>query len=267
MTGSKTYSGLSQTQQNDIARAIAANPGGHANPDKYMACQAIIWEIAYNQSPRSGSVYKSVIAANSDKLSSHYESIRSEMESLGDIPSFMSPDPQNPTEHSMEENGSKWSIELENTNGNVTLRESDFQTRAPFDFSVSGDTLTVTSSAEPDSDSYTAWHGGSGEGALIFWNSSQQAKAAFDETAASPVTDIWCSPPSGRHRPAARDEGEEEKVGYLQINKYDGESGSPLGGTLFKIESETYVNDSFCRPPMAARPWSSPSRRARTAWR
>ena len=156
VTGSKTYSGLTQTQQNEIARAIAANLGGHTNPYKYMACQAIIWEIAYNQSPRGGSVYNAVIAQNSGKLSSYYEEIRSEMENMGEIPSFMSPDPQNPTEHSMEENGGEWSIDLENTNGNVTLREEDFESRAPFDFSVSGDTLTVTSSSEPDSEPSTA---------------------------------------------------------------------------------------------------------------
>ena len=41
-------------------------------------------------------------------------------------------------------------------NGNVTLREEDFESRAPFDFSVSGDTLTVTSSSEPDSEPSTA---------------------------------------------------------------------------------------------------------------
>lgn len=97
VTGSKTYSGLTQTQQNEIARAIAANPSGHANPYKYMACQAIIWEIAYNQSPRGGSVYNAVIAQNSGKLSSYYEEIRSEMENLGEIPAS-GPGPQNPTE-------------------------------------------------------------------------------------------------------------------------------------------------------------------------
>ena len=56
------------------------------------------------------------------------------MENLGEIPSFMSPDPQNPTEHSMEENGGEWSIDLENTNGNVTLREEDFESRALLTF-------------------------------------------------------------------------------------------------------------------------------------
>lgn len=248
VTGSKTYSGLSQTQQNEIARAIAANPSGHTNPYKYMACQAIIWEIAYNQSPRGGSVYNAVIAANSGKLSSYYEEIRSEMENLGEIPSFMSPDPQNPTEHSMEENGGEWSIDLENTNGNVTLREEDFESRAPFGFSVSGDTLTVTSSSEPDSDSYTAWHGGSGEGALLFWNSSQQTKATFDETAGIPADGYMVFSSDWTPIDQPPDEGEGEKVGYLQITKYDGETNLPLGGAIFKIESETYVNDSFAVP-------------------
>lgn len=248
VTGSKTYSGLTQTQQNDIARAIAANPSGHSNPYKYMACQAIIWETAYNQSPRGGSVYNAVIAANSGKLSSYYEEIRSEMENMGEIPSFMSPDPQNPTGHSMAESGGKWSIDLENTNPSVTLREEDFETRASFDFSVSGDTLTVTSPSAPDSDSYTAWHGGSGEGALIFWNSSQQTKAAFDETAGIPADGYMVFSSDWTPIDQPPDEGEGEKAGYLQIHKYDGETNLPLGGALFKIECETYVNDSFAVP-------------------
>ena len=111
VTGSKSYSDLTKTQQNEIARAIAANPGGHHNVDKYMACQAIIWEIAYNQSPRGGNVYSSVIEANSSRLSSYYEEIRSKMETLGEIPSFMSRDPENPTEHSLIEDNGEWSID------------------------------------------------------------------------------------------------------------------------------------------------------------
>ncbi len=87
----------------------------------------------------------------------------------------------------MEENGGEWSIDLENTNGNVTLREEDFESRAPFDFSVSGDT--------PDGD--LLFRAGQRQlhrlarrqrrGALIFWNSSQQTKATFDETAGIPA--------------------------------------------------------------------------------
>ena len=186
VTGSLSYSALSSTQQKEIAKAIAAS-GGYSNGDKYFAAQAIIWEICYGQTPRSGSVYKAVIAANSGRLGSYYEQIRADMESMGEIPSFMSPDPNNPTIHEMTDNGGSWSIDLENTNSSVTLNASDFTSRAPFDFSVSGDTLTVESDSEPDQDAYVEWHSGSGESGLIFWNSSQQTKASFDETQGIPA--------------------------------------------------------------------------------
>lgn len=114
VTGSLSYSALSSTQQKEIAKAIAAS-GGYSNGDKYFAAQAIIWEICYGQTPRSGSVYKAVIAANSGRLGSYYEQIRADMESMGEIPSFMSPNPNNPTIHEMTDNGGSWSIDLENT--------------------------------------------------------------------------------------------------------------------------------------------------------
>lgn len=59
--------------------------------------------------------------------------------------------------------GGSWSIDLTNTNSKVTLSASDFTSRAPFNFSVRGNTLTVTSGSEPDNDFFVEWHGG-GEG-------------------------------------------------------------------------------------------------------
>lgn len=116
VTGSATYGGLSASQQKEIARAIAANPSGASNHAYYMACQAIIWETAYGQSHGSGSVYNAVIAANSGKLSSAYHDILSKMTAGGEIPSFMSPDPKNPTHHDMTDNGDgSWSIDLTNS--------------------------------------------------------------------------------------------------------------------------------------------------------
>lgn len=144
VTGSQTFSGLSQSKQNQIARAIAASGGSASNHAYYMACQAIIWEIAYGQSHGSGSVYNAVIAANSSKLSAAYHDILSKMESGGEIPSFMSPDSQSPTQHEMTETGGSYSIDLTNSNSSVTLKAGDFKSKAPFKFSVSGDTLTVT---------------------------------------------------------------------------------------------------------------------------
>ena len=246
VTGSKSYSALTQTQQNQIARAIAANTSGHSNNYKYMATQAIIWEIAYGQPARSGSVYNAVIVANSGKLSSYYEEIRTKMESLGEIPSFMGPDAANPPKYEMSEDGGEWSIDLENDNPNVTLREEDFKSKAPFHFSVSGDTLTVTSPSEPDEQSLTEWHSASGDSGIIFWNSSEQTKASFDETGGIPGDGYMKF--SDEFIPPEITEQPEEKVGYLQINKYDGETNLPLGGAIFKIESESYVNDSFAVP-------------------
>ena len=84
------FHALSSKQQAEIAKAIAAC-GGHSNNERYFATQAIIWEIAMGQSPRSGSVYKAVITPNARKLGSYYEEIRSEMESSGEIPSLSNP--------------------------------------------------------------------------------------------------------------------------------------------------------------------------------
>ena len=249
VTGSLSYSALSSTQQKEIAKAIAAS-GGYSNGDKYFAAQAIIWEICYGQTHRSGSVYKAIIAANSVRLGSYYEQIRADMESMGEIPSFMSPDPNNPTIHEMTDNGGSWSIDLENTNSSVTLNASDFASRAPFDFSVSGDTLTVESDTEPDQDAYVEWHSGIGESGLIFWNSSQQTKASFDETQGIPADGYMAftnnfipNPPDTPETPP-----EEPGLGYLTIVKYDGETNLPLGGAIFKVECDGYINDAVDVP-------------------
>lgn len=93
VTGSLSYSALSSTQQKEIAKAIAAS-GGYSNGDKYFAAQAIIWEICYGQTHRSGSVYQAVIAANSSRLGSYYEQILADMESMGGNPQFYEPRPQ-----------------------------------------------------------------------------------------------------------------------------------------------------------------------------
>lgn len=112
VTGSLTYGGLSRNQQKEIARAIAAC-GGHSNNERYLAAQAVIWEIAMGQSPRSGSVYSAVIVPNAGKLGGYYEEIRSKVESGGEIPSFMNPDPNTPQLHTLTESGGKWRVELE----------------------------------------------------------------------------------------------------------------------------------------------------------
>ena len=145
------FHALSSKQQAEIAKAITAC-GGHSNNERYFATRAIIWEIAMGQSPRSGSVYKAVITPSAGKLGSYYEEIRSEMESSGEIPSFMNPDPNDPAIHKMTDNGGSWSIDLTNTNSKVTLSASDFTSRAHFDYSDRGDTLTVESDSETDQD-------------------------------------------------------------------------------------------------------------------
>ena len=243
-TGSLTYNGLNDSQKKEIAKAAACCTSV-GNADKYYAAQAVIWEICYGQTPRSGSVYQAIIAPNSARLSGYYEQIRSEMESLGDIPSFMSKDPKNPTIHEMTENGGSWSIDLENSNSAVTLNASDFQSRAPLQFSVSGNILTVESSSEPDEDSYVEWHKG-GEGCgLIFWASSQQEKATYDETQGIPSDGYMAF--TQNFIPSKEDpipETPEPSLGYLTIVKYDGEKNLPLGGAVFKVECDGYINDA-----------------------
>ena len=249
VTGSLSYSALSSKQQAEIAKAIAAC-GGHSNNERYFATQAIIWEIAMGQSPRSGSVYKAVITPNAGKLGSYYEEIRSEMESSGEIPSFMNPDPNDPAIHKMEESGGSWSIDLTNTNSKVTLSASDFTSRAPLNFSVSGNTLTVTSGSEPDNDSFVEWHGGGEGSGLIFWNSSQQTKASASPTQGIPAdgymafsSDFIPPPPDTPETPK-----DDPALGYLTIVKYDGDTNLPLGGAIFKVECDGYINDAVDVP-------------------
>ncbi|MCI8648664.1 MAG: hypothetical protein HFG20_00885 [Anaerotruncus sp.] len=180
-TGSQSFGSLSQSQQSKIARAIAAAGNNTSNHAYYVACQAIIWEIAYGQSHGSGSVYQAVIAANSAKLSAPYQDILGRMQQGGEHPSFMSPDPQNPTIHEMEENADgSYSIELTNSNSTASLHAGDFKSRAPLSFSVSSNKLKVTSPSTPDADSFVEWHSNEQSGSgLIFWSSNRQAKATL----------------------------------------------------------------------------------------
>lgn len=252
VTGSQTFSGLSQSKQNQIARAIAASGGSASNHAYYMACQAIIWEIAYGQSHGSGSVYSAVIAANASKLSSAYHDILSKMEAGGEIPSFMSPDPQNPTQHNMTENGGSYSIDLTNSNASVKLNAGDFKSKAPFKFSVSGDTLTVSSSSAPDQDAYVEWHSNEQSGSgLIFWSGGRQAKATLVGGSVPgdgymAFFDDFLPPPPDDGGGGGGGGGQEEPgLGYLTIYKYDGKTNLPLAGAIFKIESPEYVNDAW----------------------
>ena len=250
VTGSLTYPGLSDTQKKEIAKAAAACTGV-SNAEKYFAAQAIIWEICYGQTHRSGSVYQAVIAANAGRLGSYYEQILAEMESMGEIPSFMSPDPQNPTIHELTENGGRWTIDLENTNAKVTLNAPDFRSRAPFRFSVSGNTLTVDSDSEPDQDAYVEWHGGGEGSGLIFWCSGQQAKASYDETQGIPADGYMAFTNNfvpSIEEPEEPTKPSEPSLGYLTIVKYDGDTNLPLGGAVFQVECEGFVNEAVDVP-------------------
>lgn len=99
----------------------------------------------------------------------------------GEIPSFMSPDPKNPTIRKMVDNGDgSWSIDLKNTNTKVTLKTSDFKSRSSYQFSISGNTLSIKSSEQPDKDAYVEWHSNEGGGSgLVFWTSNRQTKATL----------------------------------------------------------------------------------------
>lgn len=253
VTGSQTLASLSAKQQSEIARTIAASGGSASNHAYYMAAQAIIWETAYGQKHGSGSVYNAVIAANASKLSAAYHDILSKMSAGGEIPSFMSPDPKNPTQHQMSENGGSYSIDLENTNTKVSLKAGDFKSKAAFQFSVSGNTLKVTSASTPDEDSYTEWHSNEQSGSgLVFWSSGRQAKASL---LGGEIPGDGYMVFSGDFNLPLEEDGEspggeqkEPGLGYLTIYKYDGKTNLPLAGAIFKIESDSYVNDAFELP-------------------
>lgn len=247
VTGSVDFSSLSATQKTQVAKAVAANTRGYSNSAYYFATQVIIWEICSGQKHRTGSVYDACIAANSAKLSGPYEEILGKMDSVSEIPSFMSADESNPTLHTMAENGGSWSIDLTNSNSNVTMSASDFRSKAQLNFNVSENTLTVTSDAEPDADSFVEWHSGSGDSGLVFWNSDVQKKVSQSETGTVPssgymVFHAEASPPP------PPDEEEEPKIGYLTIYKYNGMDNQPLGGAIFRVESEDFVDEGFVVP-------------------
>ena len=247
VTGQLQYDKLSMEKQLEIARAIAANTSGASNHRMYLACQAIIWEVAAGQGHRSGSIYQDVITANG--LSSEYERIMSDMENMtGEIPSFMGPDKENAPLHQLEENGGEWSVTLENTNGSITMKEEDFSSKGPFTFEVNGNTLTVTSPTEADPDSFVQWSGGDGTSGLIFWVNDQniQEKATWDAEAIPGIGYMRfhqdAVPPS-----ETPEEGE-GSVGYLEITKYDGTTNLPLGGAVFRVESENFIDEAFSVP-------------------
>ena len=234
VTGQLQYDKLSKSKRLEIAKAIAANTSGASNHRMYLATQTIIWEIASGQKHRSGSIYNDVIPVNG--LSSEYESILSAMENLGgEIPSFMGPDKNNAPYHQMTEGGGSWSVELENTNSSVTLKAGDFSSAAAFQYSVSGDTLTVTANSEPQADAFVEWSGGSGGSGLIFWVNDQniQDKASWDAGALPGIGYMRFA--QDATPPPDTDEEEEGSVGYLEITKYDGTNNLPLGGAVIVI--------------------------------
>ena len=244
-TGSLTYDGLSLNKQTQIAYAISANTAGASNHRMYVATQAIIWEIAAGQSHRSGTVYSDVIVNNG--LISEYETILEAMKNQsGEIPSFMAPTQEDAPYYEMTDNGGTWSIELENTNGNVTMKPEDFASMASFTYEVNGNTLTVTSSSQPQDDSFVQWTGGEGGVGLIFWvNDAIQDKASRSVGGLPGVGYMKFSesavPPPEEPEP-------EPKVGYLEIIKYDGTTNLPLGGAVFRVECDGFIDEAFSVP-------------------
>ena len=247
VTGQLQYDKLSKEKQLNIARAIAANSAGSSNHRMYLATQAIIWEIAAGQGHRSGSIYNDVIPVNG--LTSEYEDILSEMENLsGDIPSFMGENKNDAPYYSMTENGGSWSIELENSNRNITMRPEDFSSAAAFQYSVSGDTLTVTSNSEPRGDAFVQWSGGDGGSGLIFWVNDQniQDKASWEAGAIPGIGYMKFAQDAAP--PPDTPDGGEGSIGYLEITKYDGATNLPLGGAVFRVECEGFIDEAFAVP-------------------
>lgn len=170
------------------------------------------------------------------------------MENLGgEIPSFMGPDKNNAPYHQMTDNGGSWSVELENTNSSVTLKAEDFSSAAAFQYSVSGDTLTVTTNSEPQAHAFVEWSGGNGGSGLIFWVNDQniQDKASWDAGALPGIGYMKFA--QDATPPPDTEEGE-GSVGYLEITKYDGINNLPLGGAVFRVECDGFIDEAFSVP-------------------
>ena len=171
------------------------------------------------------------------------------MENLsGEIPSFMDEDKDNAPYYEMEESGGKWTVSLEDTNSSVTLKAADFSSKGPFTYQVSGDAFTVTSRTAPNADSFVQWSGGDGNTGLIFWVNSQniQDKASWNAGALPGIGYMKFS--IDAIPPFEPGEDPEEKVGYLEITKYDGTTNLPLGGAVFRVECEGFINEAFSLP-------------------
>ena len=247
MTGQLKYDKLSKTKQMEIAKAIAANTSGASNHRMYLACQVIIWEIAAGQSHRGGSIYNDVIVVNG--LLSEYESILEGMENLGgDIPSFMEENKNDAPYYEMTDNGGSWSIELENSNDNVTMRPGDFTSVALFRYEVIGDTLTVSSNTAPNRDAFVQWSGGEDGSGLIFWVNDQniQDKASWEAGAIPGIGYMRFS--ADALPPPEPGEDQEGNIGYLEITKYDGTTNLPLGGAVFRVECDGFIDEAFSVP-------------------
>lgn len=104
---------------------------------------------------------------------------------------------------------------------------------------MSGDALTVTSRSAPNADSFVQWSGGDRNTGLIFWVNSQniQDKASWNAGALPGIGYMKFS--IDAIPPFEPGEDPEEKVGYLEITKYDGTTNLPLGGAVFQVEEIT----------------------------
>ena len=128
------------------------------------------------------------------------------------------------------------------------MRPEDFSSAAAFQYSVSGDTLTVTFNSEPRGDAFVQWSGGDGGSGLIFWVNDQniQDKASWEAGAIPGIGYMKFAQDAAP--PPDTPDGGEGSIGYLEITKYDGVTNFPLGGAVFRVECEGFIDEAFAVP-------------------
>lgn len=79
---------------------------------------------------------------------------------------------------------------------------------------------------------------------ILFWSDGAQGQwIATEAEKGDPI------PPTPPEKPEKPEKPEpEKKVGYLEITKYDGETNLPLGGAVFRVECEGFIDNAFSVP-------------------
>ena len=251
LSTTETWNGLSADQQSYVGYTLLYGNKDGTNIPEHIATQAIIWEIALGYrtlddffTRTSDYIYNGLISGTA--VQTHYNELEKNIRNHSLLGSFMTDRAIEAQTYKLESNGSGYSVVLTDDSG--MLSEMTFPNISGVNFSVSGNKLTITSDREIDPAELVECVKGSSSSStstMVFWvdagGGNDQVKVAGEP---DPVrgyfkisTDEASAPP-----------GEGSKIGYLTINKYDGDTNLPLGGAVFRIVAGDFVNEAFVVP-------------------